>query len=434
MKTLLLNKPYKGWSVLSPTNPWLTLRIVPELGGRIMQIALGDYEFLFINPALEGRKPGKNGLSEQGTWLNFGGEKIWPAPQGWDSPDQWPGPPDPVLDSGDYTVLNRDEEPTNSVRLLSPIDAYTGLQIERTIAVSENRSEVIIDATFINKSQQMREWSIWPVIQMNTPDLLTKERYQVVCPVNPVSQFENGYKVLHGLVNNPQFAKNDSGNLTVTYQYLIGKIGLDSTAGWVAFCDRQAGKVLVAAYQPQLEANYPDGTPVQVWTQGRGMLYSRNQITEFPNNVAQNPPYLEMELLGPLQPLQPNQQSHFTYRLLACTIPENTTALDVHGNGVVAEPLTVDNKEGTLRIRGKFGLFISGEVELQLIDAEGHILPILKNYRWSVSPLKGFTVDCLLANEPVKTLQKLSIKLVLFDQYGSYVDILAQQDYDPINQ
>ena len=34
--------------------------------------------------------------------MNWGGDKVWLAPQGWENEDQWPGPPDPVLDGGAY--------------------------------------------------------------------------------------------------------------------------------------------------------------------------------------------------------------------------------------------------------------------------------------------------------------------------------------------
>ena len=40
-------------------------------------------------------------------WKNYGGAKTWPAPQGWDGEGQWPGPPDPVLDSGTLRVMKR---------------------------------------------------------------------------------------------------------------------------------------------------------------------------------------------------------------------------------------------------------------------------------------------------------------------------------------
>ena len=40
-------------------------------------------------------------------WKNYGGAKTWPAPQGWDGAGQWPGPPDPVLDSGRYDFIRR---------------------------------------------------------------------------------------------------------------------------------------------------------------------------------------------------------------------------------------------------------------------------------------------------------------------------------------
>ena len=74
---------YKGWKVWSLENRWMKLYIAPRLGGRIIQLEMEDHEFFFVNPLLAGKEPDSTRLGEHGGWLNFGGEKIWPAPQGW---------------------------------------------------------------------------------------------------------------------------------------------------------------------------------------------------------------------------------------------------------------------------------------------------------------------------------------------------------------
>ena len=93
---------YQGWKTLRLANPLIELQILPEIGGRIIQFKLGDREFLWVNPQLAGKFPEPNGLNAEGGWFNIGGDKLWPAPQGWDNDQQWPGPPDAVLDGQPY--------------------------------------------------------------------------------------------------------------------------------------------------------------------------------------------------------------------------------------------------------------------------------------------------------------------------------------------
>jgi hypothetical protein len=74
---------YKGWKVRSLESRWIKLYITPHLGGRIIQLEMDGFEFFFVNPLLAGKELDSTRLGEHGSWLNFGGEKIWPAPQGW---------------------------------------------------------------------------------------------------------------------------------------------------------------------------------------------------------------------------------------------------------------------------------------------------------------------------------------------------------------
>ena len=361
---------YKGWKVWSLKNHWLKLHIAPQLGGRIIQMEFNHYDFFFVNPGLEGKEPDAKLLNEYGPWLNFGGEKIWPAPQGWDSPEQWPGPPDPVFDGGKYSVTEPGDGNSNQLRLTSMPDQYTGLQIVKDVLLSEDRSEVTVNATFINISDTPREWAVWPVFQMNTLNYSDEKRYRVICPVNPESQFEKGFKEMHGIVNNPQYSVNDFGNLVVDYKYLVGKVGLDSNGNWVAFHDLKSGKVLVTTYEFQDHVSYPEGTSVQIWTQGKGMIYSRNRLKDFPDDFSTNPPYLEIELLSPLYKLLPGESANFQYRILAATIPRDTNVKLVNKTGIIAESLIAEIVGGKIRTRGRFGVFAKGSLKARIFNSE----------------------------------------------------------------
>ncbi|PWJ54064.1 uncharacterized protein DUF4380 [Dyadobacter jejuensis] len=385
---------YKGWEVHILENRWLKLCVLPALGGRLMQIELDGHEFLFVNKKLEGTMPNDDGLGENGSWLNFGGEKIWPAPQGWGATDLWPGPPDPVLDSGAYTVNEKSDNTPAALDLTSLYDDHTGLQIDKKIILAPNRSEITVQVTFNNRSETIREWSIWPVIQLNTPEDFMGGRYFVTCPVNPISDFLDGYKVMHGLVNNPQNGIDDQGNFLVEYQYLTGKVGLDTNANWVAFCDIKKGKVFVTTFEHQQDANYPEGTSVQIWTQGRGMIYSRNRVLEYSNDPEQNPPYLEVELLSPLYKMLPGEQAHFEYKMSMCSIPALQQIHAVHEYGVVAVPLRAAlSKEGALTVVGSFGVFCHGIARLVFRDGAGEEIYISsQTFSWRADPLVGLSV------------------------------------------
>ena len=46
---------YKGWDVYVMKNDFVQLHVVPEIGGRVIQYALGEKEFFWVNPALIGK-------------------------------------------------------------------------------------------------------------------------------------------------------------------------------------------------------------------------------------------------------------------------------------------------------------------------------------------------------------------------------------------
>jgi len=379
---------HKGWDVKSLKNQFIKLRVAPELGGRILQVEMDGHEFLFVNPLLEGIIPDETRLGTNGSWLNFGGEKIWPAPQGWDTCEQWPGPPDPVLDSGVYNISTVSDD-NNGVALMlqSPFDERTGLQIKRKISLEKNRSAVTIEASFDNNTNKPLRWSLWPVVQMNTPGE-SDDRYRVVCPVNPNSKFEHGYKVMHGLANSPQNQRDSFGNVVVSYQYLAGKIGLDADAGWMAMLDSVSGKVFVLRFDCEENELYPENTSMQVWTQGRGIIFSRNRIAEFVNDRIQNPPYLELEILSPIKKIEPGKSIQFNYKMLCTTIsPYNESIYNVKSVAVIASPLNCEMIGEKTIISAGYGVFSYGKIQVLLrINSRNNSQQDVILYEKDVSP------------------------------------------------
>ena len=79
--------PFKGWDGVYLSNGLIKAVCVPEIGGRLMQFSLGPQDYLFMNPELLGARFSYEEHAGDGAlvnWKNYGGDKTWPSPQGWD--------------------------------------------------------------------------------------------------------------------------------------------------------------------------------------------------------------------------------------------------------------------------------------------------------------------------------------------------------------
>ncbi|MGH9453041.1 MAG: hypothetical protein ACRD2O_03620, partial [Terriglobia bacterium] len=84
---------YKGWDTYRLTNGIISLYIAPDIGGRAIQLKLGNQEFFFVNHALEGKVLPESENNLKSGWANYGGDKVWPAPEGWMNDNEWPSIP-----------------------------------------------------------------------------------------------------------------------------------------------------------------------------------------------------------------------------------------------------------------------------------------------------------------------------------------------------
>jgi hypothetical protein len=183
---------FHGWQAVYLRNGLVSLAAVPDIGGRVMAFDLGGYDFFFVDRDLAGKlfSPEENqGDGSLAAWKNYGGDKTWPAPQGWDNDNQWHGPPDPVLDSGRYQLSDVYARPeVTSLTMVSQHDPRTGLQITRQVSLRQGSSHASLDLSFSCHADHPLRWSIWDVVQLRAERNLVDGRltYETECSVCPI--------------------------------------------------------------------------------------------------------------------------------------------------------------------------------------------------------------------------------------------------------
>ncbi len=157
---------YKGWSAEELSNRWLKLEVVPQNGGRLMQVIFAGHAYLFVNPKYEGKYLPPN----PSEWFNYGGDKLWLLPEGNDDEQHWVGNSD-LIDDGPYAFRKLSEGAECEIELTGPADPQTGIQIRRTIHLDSDSPRIRFHATMQNKSGHVIEWSMQSVSQYDTADL-----------------------------------------------------------------------------------------------------------------------------------------------------------------------------------------------------------------------------------------------------------------------
>jgi len=304
-----------GETVVWLDNGLVRVGCTPYLGGRTLSISVGSEELLYRNAELvapdlhravpEASLPPQDGTMP--TWRNVGGDKTWPAPQGWDGPGQWPGPPDEVLDSGAFAYTTDVDGASASVEMRSGADPWTGLQLTRRVTVHADVPGLALDLAFTNVSEEAVSWSLWNVTQVAgaSGDAEGEGLYVGVEPGGASSVID-----MFALTERLQRREPVAGVLHVPPHDVVGKIGIPAATGWLAYLRRDTA--LVQLFDVDEDATYPDGgSRVEVWMQA-----------PFPEPFEQLAGWVcdayvvECEVLAPLVTLEPGATSrqHIEFR------------------------------------------------------------------------------------------------------------------------
>ena len=219
-----------------------------------------------------------------------------------------------------------------------------------------------------NIDDKPRRWGIWAHTQLDAglPDSDDYNRLmRAWCPINPKSRFERGYDAIFGAKDNRSFqVDTQMGLVKVSYHYEVGKIGLDSHAGWVATVDGRRGDVFVQHFQFEPNKEYPDGSSVEFWHNGLGRIYAYNKWLEMANDPRENPYVFESELLSPFARLQPGKSYTWRYQWSACRIGGDFPVIGCSDAGLISQPLTARRNGDRLRLQGRFGVFHLGRLQM----------------------------------------------------------------------
>jgi hypothetical protein len=363
---------YKGWSAEQLSNRWLKLEVVPQNGGRLMQVIFNGHPFLFVNPKYEG----KYLPPDPSRWFNYGGDKLWLLPEGNDDEQHWVGNSD-LLDDGPYTFRKVSEGEQCEIELTGPADRQTGIQIRRTIYLDADSPRIRFHATMQNKTGHVIEWSLQSVSQYDTADRSTpsknSQNFWTFTPANPSSSYLNRYHVRFGPAENPAIAVRDDGLFALHYAHLAAELWLDSTPGWLAVVDGDSQYAMVERFRYEKNETYPGKASVIFWTNGPETRLNSDGEPSLTSGGDGVPRYLEAEINSPLVQLRPGD----TRDLDTEWFPTRAGS-EFHGvedAGVVIHPLEASRSDnGKIRLSGSFGVFFRGRLVAHFYDEHGGTL------------------------------------------------------------
>jgi hypothetical protein len=272
--------PMEGWDrAFTISNGKVEALIVPGIG-RVMQFRMvGANGPFWEDPALRGRVPDPASAE----WLNFGGDKTWPAPQadwGTVTPRQWPPPI--AFDAMPVEMSVR----RDALVMTSPVDPHYGIRTERVVELEPGKAVMKVTTIYTKVEGAPVRVGIWIITQLRDP-------VGVYARVPARSLFSEGYGRQFGEVP-PAGLSVHRGVLSLTrHRQQATKIGMDTDRlVWVG--ETQVMRI----DSPRIPgAEYPD-------EQSSAEIYTN------PDPKA----YVELEMLGPLHLLKQGDQISQTNR------------------------------------------------------------------------------------------------------------------------
>jgi hypothetical protein len=361
---------YKGWHAQQLSNRWVQLLVLPQNGGRLIQVIFAGHAYLFVNPKYEG----KSLPPSQNRWYNYGGDKLWLLPEGNGDEQHWVGNSD-VLDDGPYSFRKISEGEHCEVELTGPADPRTGIQFERTLRLDADSPQIRFHATMKNTTGHTVEWSMQSVSQYDTADPGSPSRmnhdFHALAAANPVSGYLNRYHVRFGPAENPAVSVTEDGLFRVHYIHLAAELWLDSTAGWLAVVDGHGKYGMAERFQYEESRTYPGKASIIFWTNGPQVKLNADGEASLSSGGGDGVPYyLEAEINSPLCRLRPGE----TCSLETEWFPTRAES-EFHGvtdAGIVVHPLRAAlGENGRVMLSGAFGVFFAGHLVAHFYNEHG---------------------------------------------------------------
>jgi hypothetical protein len=356
---------YLGWNAEEISNKWVTLEIVPQIGGRLIQVKFGGHDLLYVNPQLKGQviPPGTRGGEH-----NYGGDKIWPLPEGNQDEQHWSGSGG-HLDGAPFTlkVLSRGAS-TCSVRLTGPVDEEIGQRYIREISVTRDTPVIRFHVVMQNMSGFPQTWSEQTITEYATSEPAGTENFNSkfwgVTQLNPSSAYPKGYYVRTGPEDNPAFVVKDK-MLRVHWNDIVQEVWIDSPADWLAAVNGESGYTVVERHDLDSLHEYPSKASIIFYSSGE----PRRRTGQGQPVEEREGPFVEAELNSPMVQLKPGE----SYAMDTSWYPTHAGQdfVTTTWAGVVVKPLTATLTSEGLALSGEFGVFYAGNLVAHLYPRKG---------------------------------------------------------------
>jgi hypothetical protein len=323
-------------------------------------LRLGEQDYFYVNSRHVGRvyQEGENDF--EAGWKNYGGSKVWPAPQGWSEDTQWPGPPDPILDGGPYRAKIIEEDPGSMAVLLeSADDEYTGLRHSREIRPVRGSATVEIRHRMRNTSLRPARWAIWQVTQQ-----AARGRLSVTVPLKR-------YRKIYGdeiYRNSGVFSEGKLWRLSYFNQ--VAEFVINPESGWLATSHGDLYAASVETFPVSHDVTSADGGPLEIWINGKATFTIHGDKVNLEEDSNGYDPYIETEILNPLVELEPGQQ--FTLRAYwHCCVTNGGSIVGMNSIAAIERPLVAEVERGSVRLKGSFCLSRPGILEFVHVHRSG---------------------------------------------------------------
>lgn len=346
---------YLGWKAEEMSNPWVKLEIVPQIGGRLIQVTFGGHDFLYVNPLLQGQVIP---LESKGHGdRNYGGDKIWPLPEGNRDEQHWSGGGN--LDGALFTLQVLSSGPRCAVRLTGPVNPEIGQRYIRDISIGADTPVISFHVVMQNMSGYPQTWSEQTITEYPTSHPSGSDNFNTqflgVTALNSASAYLNGYHVRTGPAENPAFSVSD-GTFRVHWNDIMQEVWIDSPTGWLAAIDGSTGYTMVERHHVDPTAVYPGKATIIFYSTGEPAPSPANEK----NTEPREGPFVEAEINSPMVELAPDESYAMDTQWYPTRMGEDFKSTTY--SGVIGTPLTATATPAGLVLSGNFGVFYAGDL------------------------------------------------------------------------
>lgn len=390
---------YLGWKAEEMSNPWVKLEIVPQIGGRLIQVTFGGHDFLYVNRLLQGQviPPESKGHGDR----NYGGDKIWPLPEGNQDEQHWSGGGN--LDGAPFTLQVLSGGPRCAVRLTGPVNPEIGQRYIRDISIGADTPVISFHVVMQNMSGYPQTWSEQTITEYPTSHPAGSDSFNTkfwgVTALNPASAYLKGYHVRTGPADNPAFSVRE-GTLRVHWNNIMQEVWIDSHTGWLAAVDGSTGYTMLERHHVDPTAVYPGKATI--------IFYSSGEPTPSPatgqNAEPREGPFVEAEMNSPMVELAPGESYAMDTQWYPTRMGEDFKTTTY--SGVIGTPLTATATSAGLVLSGSFGVFYAGDLVAHFYGRGGGSTAKLM----SVNPTEPVRLQTTIQAPPDTT--RVSVHLV----------------------